>query len=33
MIAEQEAGIRSNPAAAASSLAKKVFGSLQQGVR
>tara|TARA_R110001592_G_scaffold78448_3_gene235299 strand:- start:547 stop:1245 length:699 start_codon:yes stop_codon:yes gene_type:complete len=33
MIAEQEAGIRSNPAAAATNLAKKVFGSLQQGVR
>ena len=28
MIAEQEAQIRSNPAQAASSLAKKVFGSL-----
>lgn len=28
MIAEQEAGIRENPAAAATSLAKKVFGAL-----
>ena len=28
MIAEQEAGIRKNPAAAATSLAKKVFGAL-----
>ena len=29
VIAEQEAGIRQNPAGAASSLAKKVFGTLQ----
>lgn len=29
VIAEQEAGIRQNPAAAATSLAKKVFGALQ----